>query len=589
MRVVDALFHSALGFEDNLRRTNPRRPVQTRRRPKSQRIGLKSKARRPRHLPSNESIRKAIASAKPEPDEFEGIPRDRDLREHEKRAKDEKRLLDDASVSSKFAATWIIVARLPPGEKAIIFSIFTSMLDELGEFLENSGYDIVKYDGRMSPKDRDAALKSISSDDSKRIILVSLKAGGVGLNITACNHVILLDPWWNPYVEDQAIARAWRIGQAKEVHVYHIVCPHTVEDRILAVQEKKKGEVEATMHFAPTLRRFPQGFLSSGGIRKWVGHQFQGRCRLVCDSHVQASAQFPKTARYPHLAHIFGLWVHRDDRERTPNYTEAGPCPRSWSPSTPSGSDSGMSASCHIPSNPDISGIGVRFAIYLQNLLCFLPAIWAIWDGHVSDYELESAETQSTTNLVLAFAILISCIVQASTLGLTNFHAAIVLSLSWMNNTNAFIYFLLYVQHKGQGGEGHVEPRWSAWISHIKRQARAVMQLPDALGRGTPLNTPRGQREVGREGQGGAKVLFRRIALLLGSLHLTLMAALGIWLWSAPQTFGTSSDSACAIQFAQLAILGGQRVSAPWLQLAPSDGRVSQPLLLAPFKTARYL
>ncbi|KAJ3538074.1 hypothetical protein NMY22_g5318 [Coprinellus aureogranulatus] len=72
-----------------------------------------------------------------------------------------------------------------------------------------------------------------------------------------------------------------------------------------------------------------------------------------------------------------------------------------------------MSASCHIPSNPDISGIGVRFAIYLQNLLCFLPAIWAIWDGHVSDYELESAETRSTTNLVLAFAILISCIVQA--------------------------------------------------------------------------------------------------------------------------------------------------------------------------------
>lgn len=97
----------------------------------------------------------------------------------------------------------------------------------------------------MNTKARDAALHTISNDPSKTIILVSLKAGGVGLNITACNHVILLDPWWNPYVEDQAIARAWRIGQTKEVHVYHLVCPETVEDRILEVQRRKKGEVEA--------------------------------------------------------------------------------------------------------------------------------------------------------------------------------------------------------------------------------------------------------------------------------------------------------------------------------------------------------
>lgn len=136
-----------------------------------------------------------------------------------------------------------------------------------------------------------------------------------------------------------------------------------------------------------------------------------------------------------------------------------------------------MSSPCFIPSNPDISGIGVRVAIYLQNLLCFIPAIWAIWDGKVSDYELESAETQSTNNLVLAFAILISCIVQALTLGLTTYHATIVLSLSWMNNTNAFIYFLLYVQYKGQEGLGHVEPQWCAWVRHIKSQVRSVLYL----------------------------------------------------------------------------------------------------------------
>ncbi|KAF6761843.1 hypothetical protein DFP72DRAFT_879812, partial [Ephemerocybe angulata] len=78
-----------------------------------------------------------------------------------------------------------------------------------------------------------------------------------------------------------------------------------------------------------------------------------------------------------------------------------------------------MSAgSCIIPGNPDIAGIGVRIAIYVQNLLCFLPAFWALFDGKVTQSELDAAETQATTNLVLAFAILISSIVQAQTLGL---------------------------------------------------------------------------------------------------------------------------------------------------------------------------
>lgn len=130
-----------------------------------------------------------------------------------------------------------------------------------------------------------------------------------------------------------------------------------------------------------------------------------------------------------------------------------------------------------IPSNPDVSGIGVRIAIYLQNLLCFIPALWAIWDGKVSDYELESAETHATTNPVLAFAILISCIFQALARGLSNYHTSIVLSLSWMNNTNAFIYFLLYVQYKSQ--DGGIEPRWSAWTAHFKAQARTIFCLRD--------------------------------------------------------------------------------------------------------------
>lgn len=121
-------------------------------------------------------------------------------------------------------------------------------------------------------------------------------------------------------------------------------------------------------------------------------------------------------------------------------------------------------SNCSIPSNPDIAGVGVRAAIYGQVLLSFIPAVGAIWDKKVTRHELQSVETQSTTTLILAFGILISCIVQAFTLGLTNFHASIVLSMSWMNNTNVFIYFLLYVHRETQEG---VEAQWSAWRRHI--------------------------------------------------------------------------------------------------------------------------
>ncbi|KAJ7870886.1 hypothetical protein B0H13DRAFT_1634600 [Mycena leptocephala] len=126
-----------------------------------------------------------------------------------------------------------------------------------------------------------------------------------------------------------------------------------------------------------------------------------------------------------------------------------------------------LDAPCLLPADPDISGIGVRAAIYMQNLLSFIPAIWALWDGEVSDYELESVETQSTTILITAFAILITAMAQART-GLSSYHASIILDLSWMNNTNTFIYFLLYVQHKSQPGAKRIKPELFCWIMHLK-------------------------------------------------------------------------------------------------------------------------
>ncbi|KAH6902378.1 hypothetical protein BKA70DRAFT_1520674, partial [Coprinopsis sp. MPI-PUGE-AT-0042] len=119
---------------------------------------------------------------------------------------------------------------------------------------------------------------------------------------------------------------------------------------------------------------------------------------------------------------------------------------------------------------PDISGVGVRAAIYAQTLLCLLSALWALWDGKVTPGKLDYAETQTTTNLILAFAILISTIVQAYTLGISNYHANIILSMSWMNNTNTFVYFILYVQHKIglEERDGGVAPTWRAWVKHVK-------------------------------------------------------------------------------------------------------------------------
>ncbi|KAF5320086.1 hypothetical protein D9611_010316 [Ephemerocybe angulata] len=238
--------------------------------------------------------------------------------------------------------------------------------------------------------------------------------------------------------------------------------------------------------------------------------------------------------------------------------------------------------SCTIPGNPDIAGVGVRIAIYVQTLLCFFPAFWALFDGKVSQGELDAAENQATTNLVLAFAILISSIVQAQTLGLTNYHASIVLNMSWLNNTNTFIYFLLYIQHKSQAGvQGRVAPTWRAWVQHIRELAVSILHRgppsssPTDVGSSAELGQMKGadatsipsgaERTQTEDLQGhddyaraGAKLLVKRFVLLLGSLHLSLMAGLGLWLWSNIRTFGAGQDAAndCAAKHALLAILG---------------------------------
>jgi len=131
------------------------------------------------------------------------------------------------------------------GHKALVFSQWTSLLDLIEPHLRGAGVGFVRLDG--STRDRGGVVASFQSDDGPPVMLVSLKAGGTGLNLTAADHVFLLDPWWNPAVEEQAADRAHRIGQERPVLVYRLVATDTVEERILALQEHKRQLLDAAL------------------------------------------------------------------------------------------------------------------------------------------------------------------------------------------------------------------------------------------------------------------------------------------------------------------------------------------------------
>ncbi|KAH7929303.1 hypothetical protein BV22DRAFT_1110033 [Leucogyrophana mollusca] len=132
-------------------------------------------------------------------------------------------------------------------EKTIIFSQFTSMLDLIEPFLSAEGVKYVRYDGSMTKDKREASLEKIRTSKSTRCILISFKAGSTGLNLTACNNVILVDMWWNPALEDQAFDRAHRFGQTRDVNIFKLTIEKTVEERILDLQEKKRALAAAAL------------------------------------------------------------------------------------------------------------------------------------------------------------------------------------------------------------------------------------------------------------------------------------------------------------------------------------------------------
>ena len=131
------------------------------------------------------------------------------------------------------------------GHKALVFSQWTSLLDLLEPALNKSEIAFERLDG--STPDRGAVTQRFQSQEGAPVMLISLKAGGTGLNLTAADHVFLMDPWWNPAVEAQAADRAHRIGQERPVFVYRLVSQGTVEEKILQLQEKKRAVFEAAL------------------------------------------------------------------------------------------------------------------------------------------------------------------------------------------------------------------------------------------------------------------------------------------------------------------------------------------------------
>ena len=124
--------------------------------------------------------------------------------------------------------------------KILIFSQFVKMLQLIKNELVKNNIIFEYLDGKSSQQHRKKSVNHFQEDKNCRVFLISLKAGGTGLNLTAADYVYIVDPWWNPAVENQAIDRTHRIGQGKNVFAYRMICKDTVEEKILKLQERKK-------------------------------------------------------------------------------------------------------------------------------------------------------------------------------------------------------------------------------------------------------------------------------------------------------------------------------------------------------------
>ena len=165
-------------------------------------------------------------------------------------------LVDPARASEPAAKLDVLLPRLrelvEDGRKVVVFSQFTSLLALLRQRLDEAGLIYEYLDGKT--RDREARVKRFQTEDCP-LFLISLKAGGLGLNLTAAEYVFLLDPWWNPAVEAQAIDRAHRIGQTRPVFAFRLIARDTVEEKVLELQAGKRQLADAVVRADRSLIR----------------------------------------------------------------------------------------------------------------------------------------------------------------------------------------------------------------------------------------------------------------------------------------------------------------------------------------------
>lgn len=149
--------------------------------------------------------------------------------------------LNSKNIESSKVLKLLEILKSDLNRKTIIFSQFTEMLQILGQTLGKHGIKFVSYNGKMNIKQKDESLNKLRNDQDCTLLLCSLKAGALGLNLTVASQVVIFDPWWNPQIEEQAIDRVYRIGQINKVDIFKFSIKDSVEVEILKLQEYKKN------------------------------------------------------------------------------------------------------------------------------------------------------------------------------------------------------------------------------------------------------------------------------------------------------------------------------------------------------------
>ncbi len=171
-------------------------------------------------------------------------------------------VLPDFTISAKLETLTLLLADLRSNaHRALVFSQFTDYLALVRRLLEDKGWTYRYLDGTTPQKDREAAVDAFQRGEGD-FFLISLKAGGMGLNLTAANYVVLLDPWWNPAVENQAADRVHRIGQKDPVTVYRLIAADTVEERVLDLHAEKKEMAEDVLDGTSSTALTPEVLMS---------------------------------------------------------------------------------------------------------------------------------------------------------------------------------------------------------------------------------------------------------------------------------------------------------------------------------------